>query len=36
MDYEVPGNVDLSASRSVVVWCELFGVLFSPAPLDKS
>ncbi|MGR3796272.1 DM13 domain-containing protein [Vannielia sp. SX4] len=31
--YSVPPSVDLTTMRSVVVWCEQFGVLFSPAPL---
>jgi hypothetical protein len=31
--YSVPAGTDLSRYRSVVVWCEQFGVLFSPAPL---
>ncbi len=31
--YAVPTDADLSAYGSVVIWCEQFGVLFSPAPL---
>jgi hypothetical protein len=31
--YAVPNGVDLSAYGSVVIWCEQFGVLFSPATL---
>lgn len=31
--YVVPADVDLSQFKSVVIWCEQFGVLFSPAPL---
>lgn len=31
--YRVPAGTDLSRYKSVVVWCEQFGVLFSPAPL---
>jgi hypothetical protein len=31
--YPVPDGVDLSAYGSVVIWCEQFGVLFSPATL---
>ena len=31
--YNVPTDVDLSAYGSVVIWCEQFGVLFSPAAL---
>ena len=32
--YAVPEGTDLSAFRSVVIWCEQFGVLFSPAALS--
>ncbi|MEM8815714.1 MAG: DM13 domain-containing protein [Pseudomonadota bacterium] len=32
-NYVVPANIDTAEYKSVVVWCELFGVLFSPAPL---
>ncbi|SIO13607.1 DM13 domain-containing protein [Vannielia litorea] len=31
--YTVPPSIDATRYRSVVVWCEQFGVLFSPAPL---
>ena len=31
--YMVPAGTDLGAIRSVVIWCEQFGVLFSPAVL---
>jgi hypothetical protein len=31
--YILPDDVDLSSFGSVVVWCELFGVLFSAADL---
>ena len=31
--YAVPAGTDVSAFRSVVIWCEQFGVLFSPAAL---
>jgi hypothetical protein len=31
--YAVPGGLDLSKFRSVVVWCEQFSVLISPADL---
>ncbi len=34
--YAVPPSVDLGAYSSVVVWCEQFGVLFSPAPLTAT
>ena len=32
--YPVPAGVDLKAYPSVVIWCEQFGVLISPADLD--
>ena len=32
-NYAVPADVDIEAYQSVVIWCELFGVLFSPARL---
>ncbi|WP_435256897.1 DM13 domain-containing protein [Thioclava sp. FR2] len=31
--YRIPAGTDLSKYKSVVVWCEQFGVLFSPASL---
>ena len=31
--YTIPEDTDLSAYGSVVIWCEQFGVLFSPASL---
>lgn len=31
--YPVPSETDLDQIRSVVIWCEQFGVLFSPAAL---
>ncbi len=33
-NYGVPAGVDLSNYGSVVIWCEQFGVLISPATLD--
>ena len=33
-NYPVPAGVDVSEYGSVVIWCELFGVLFSPAALS--
>lgn len=33
-NYAVPVNTDISEYNSVVIWCELFGVLFSPAALS--
>ena len=32
-NYEIPAGTDVSEYGSVVIWCELFGVLFSPAAL---
>lgn len=32
-NYSIPGGVDLARYGSVVVWCEQFGVLISPATL---
>jgi len=32
-NYEVPAGTEISDYHSVVIWCELFGVLFSPAAL---
>ena len=34
-NYEVPAGTDPAAYGSVVIWCKLFGVLFSPAALKK-
>jgi hypothetical protein len=31
--YSVPEGTDVTAYKSVVIWCEQFGVLFSPAAL---
>lgn len=31
--YLIPEGTDISAYGSVVIWCERFSVLFSPAPL---
>jgi hypothetical protein len=33
-NYPIPGSVDPAAYGSVVIWCESFGVLFSPATLQ--
>ena len=30
---DIPDGVDLAKYPSVVIWCEQFGVLISPAPL---
>ncbi|MGB5721077.1 MAG: DM13 domain-containing protein [Woeseiaceae bacterium] len=35
-NYVVPPGTDLSEFHSVVIWCELFGVLFSPAALTRT
>lgn len=35
-NYEVPAGSDIAEYNSVVIWCELFGVLFSPAALSRS
>jgi hypothetical protein len=32
-NYPVPAGVDLKMYGSVVIWCEQFGVLISPATL---
>ncbi|NKB59270.1 MAG: hypothetical protein GKS00_23350 [Alphaproteobacteria bacterium] len=33
-NYDIPADVDLSKYKSVVIWCEQFSVLFSPATLN--
>jgi hypothetical protein len=33
-NYKVPAGIDLSKYKSVVIWCEIFGVLISPVKLD--
>lgn len=33
-NYAVPAGIDLSRYQSVVIWCEHFSVLISPADLD--
>ncbi|WP_319529478.1 DM13 domain-containing protein [uncultured Cohaesibacter sp.] len=33
--YTVPPSVNIGQYHSLVVWCEQFGVLFSPAPLAE-
>jgi hypothetical protein len=32
-NYKIPGNVDLSRFRSVVIWCRRFNVAFGAAPI---
>ena len=34
--YSVPADADISTYISVVIWCEQFGVLFSPAALTPA
>lgn len=34
--YPIPADADIDRYRSVVIWCERFSVLFSPAPLADS
>ena len=34
-NYEIPAGTDVSEYGSVVIWCELFDVLFSPAALER-
>jgi hypothetical protein len=34
--YPIPAGVDLKNYRSVVIWCEQFGVLISPADLKAT
>ena len=34
-NYPIPTEVDVTQYNSVVIWCELFDVLFSPAPLSS-
>ena len=33
-NYAIPGGIDLADFRSVVVWCEQFNVLISPATIS--
>lgn len=35
-NYEIPADVNVGIYRSVVIWCELFDVLFSPATLNAA
>ena len=35
-NYEIPDGTDISEYNSVVIWCELFDVLFSPANLTRT
>lgn len=33
--YQVPAGINVSMYDSVIIWCEAFGVLISPADLDR-
>lgn len=33
-NYAVPADVDLADYKSIVIWCETFGVLISPATIE--
>lgn len=35
-NYEIPASVNVGLYRSVVIWCDLFDVLFSPATLHAT
>lgn len=35
-NYVVPADTNIDEYNSVVIWCELFGVLFSPAALTRT
>jgi len=35
-NYEIPAGVDIAKFGSVVIWCEQFGVLISPAQLSPT
>ena len=35
-NYSIPISADLAGTNSVVIWCKQFGVLISPATLEKS
>ena len=35
-NYEVPAGIDIAKYGSVVIWCEQFGVLISPARLSPA
>ena len=32
-NYEIPGDADLSAMKSVVIWCDRFNVAFGTAAI---
>ena len=35
-NYSIPGSANLADANSVVIWCKEFGVLISPATLEKT
>ena len=35
-NYTIPVSADLAGAASVVIWCKQFGVLISPATLEKN
>ncbi len=35
-NYAIPAGTDIAEYNSVVIWCELFDVLFSPAALSRT
>ncbi len=35
-NYPIPSGTDVAQYQSVVIWCELFGILFSPATLSQA
>ena len=35
-NYSVPEDIDLSQYQTVVIWCEQFGVLISPAKIERN
>ena len=35
-NYEIPGDVDITSFQSVVIFCKLFRVIFSVAPLQDT
>jgi len=35
-NYSIPASTDLAGTNSVVIWCKEFGVLISPATLEKN
>jgi hypothetical protein len=34
--YSIPAGVDVKKHESVIIWCERFGVLISPADLSTA